>query len=182
MVARPAVSIPGEILRHLSILAAQLDILVQAATSEAMTESIPGIVETTMKIVDTHPDHVHEPSQNFRPVTDKTHTQDMLRAADELILEKIRGLRSSPVTIQMDAGIILHHHFLNYVVSHAGLRPFLFHTEFHNTFAQVDYSTITTVIEQLLEKGVVVGGLSRLTWLPTIRITINDRIRDGSSN
>jgi hypothetical protein len=84
----------------------------------------------------------------------------MFRAADELILEKIRRLRSSPVTIQIDAGTILYHHFLNYVVSRPSLRPCLFHIEFHDTLAQVDYSTLrTTIVEQLLEKGVIVAGI-----------------------
>jgi hypothetical protein len=60
----------------------------------------------------------------------------------------------------MDAGPILCRRFLNYVVSHPGLRSFLFHTEFQGTFAQVDYSTIiTTTVEQLLEKGIVVAGI-----------------------
>jgi hypothetical protein len=36
----------------------------------------------------------------------------------------------------------------------------LLHTEFHHTFAQGDYSTITTtILEQLLEKWVVVAGI-----------------------
>jgi hypothetical protein len=117
VVARPAVSNPSEILRHLSILAAQLDISAQATTSKAMTEFITCVIATMMKYVDAHPGHIHERSQNFRPDTDKTLTHDILRAADELIPEKIRGLRSSPVTIQIDAGTVLDHHFLNYVVS-----------------------------------------------------------------
>jgi hypothetical protein len=90
VVARLAVSIPGEILRHLSILAAQLDISAQAATSEAMNEFMTGVIATTMKYVDAHPDHIHQSSQIFRPVTNKTLTQNMLHAADELIIEEIR--------------------------------------------------------------------------------------------
>jgi hypothetical protein len=160
VVTSPSVSTPGEILHHLSILAAQLDISARVATSETMAEFITGVIATTIKYLDAHPDHIHEPSQIFWAATDKNITQNMLRAADEVILEKIRGLRSSPVTIQMDAGTVLCHHFLNYVVSHPGLRLLLFHTEFHDTFAQVDCSTIiTTVVEQLLEKEVVVAGM-----------------------
>jgi hypothetical protein len=83
VVVRSAVLIPGEILRHLSILAAQLDISARAATSEAMTEFINGIIATMIKYIDAHHDHIHEPSQIFRPVTDKTLTQDMLRTPDE---------------------------------------------------------------------------------------------------
>jgi hypothetical protein len=90
VVARLAVSIPGEILRHLSILAAQLDISARAATSEAMTECITCFIATAMKYVNAHPDHIHELSQIFRPLTNKSLIQDVLRAADELILEKIR--------------------------------------------------------------------------------------------
>jgi hypothetical protein len=59
---------------------------------------------------------------DFQPVLDKTLPQDMLRAANESISEKIRGLRPSPVTIQMGEGTILHHHCLNHIVSHPDLR------------------------------------------------------------
>jgi hypothetical protein len=88
--ARLAVSIPSEILRHLSILAAQLDISARAAILEAMTEFIISVIAITIQDVDAYPDHIHEPSQFFRPVPDKILTQGMLRAADELILEKIQ--------------------------------------------------------------------------------------------
>jgi hypothetical protein len=126
-----------------------------------MAEFIIGVIATVIKYLDARPGHIHKPSQIFWPVTDKILTQDMLRTSDEVILEKFRGLWSSLLAIQMGAGTLLRHHFLNYVVSRPGLRPFLFHTEFHDTFAQVDYSTIiTTAVEQLLEKGVVVAGMA----------------------
>jgi hypothetical protein len=158
--ARPARSIPDEVLRHLSILAARLNISARAATSEPMTEFITAVIATTLAYVDAHPDHAHEPSQIFRPVSDKTLTGDLLSAADQAVLEKISRLRSAPITIQMDAGTILRHHFLNYVVSCPGFKPFLVHSEFHDTFSQVDYSVITTrVIEDLLEKGVTIAGV-----------------------
>jgi hypothetical protein len=160
VVARPSVSIPNQVLRQLSILAAQLNISARAATSEAMTEFITAVIAITMKYVDAHPDHAHETSQIFTPVSDKTLTREMLCAAEQSVMERIQSLRSSPVTVQMDAGTILHHHFLNYVVSCPNLRPFLIHAEFHDVLTQVDYSTITTrVIEDLLEKGVVVAGV-----------------------
>jgi hypothetical protein len=58
----------------------------------------------------------------------------------------------------MDGGTILCHHFLNRVVSRYGLRLFVFHAEFHDEFAQVDYSVITTrVAEELFENRVVVA-------------------------
>jgi hypothetical protein len=129
-------------------------------TPEIMIEFITAVTVNTIKDVNGHPDHIHEPSQNFKPVADKTLIQDMLRAGDESTKEKIRGLQSSSVTIQMDAGTILYHHFFNYVVSHPGLMPFFFHTEFHSTSARVDYSTSTgIVVEQLLEKRIVVAGI-----------------------
>jgi hypothetical protein len=59
----------------------------------------------------------------------------------------------------MDAGTILCHLFLNYVVSCHDLRPFLFQAEFHDIFAEVDHSVITTpVAEELFENGVVFTG------------------------
>jgi hypothetical protein len=78
-----------------------------------MTEFVTDVVAITIKYADAHSDHIHEPSQIFRPVADKTLTQDVLRAADELILEKIQGLRSSPVTIQKETGTIVRRQFLN---------------------------------------------------------------------
>lgn len=45
-----------------------------------------------------------------------------------------KRFRSSPVTIQMDAGTILCDQFVNYVVRCCDLRPLLFHTEFNNLF------------------------------------------------
>jgi hypothetical protein len=62
-----AVSIPDEILRHRSILAANLDISARAATSEVMTEFITGIIATMTKYVDAPLDCIHEPSQSSGP-------------------------------------------------------------------------------------------------------------------
>jgi hypothetical protein len=82
VVALLAVSIPDQVLRHLSILATQLNISARAVTSEAMTEFITALIATTLKYVEAHLDHVHGASQLFRPVTDKTLNQDMFCAAD----------------------------------------------------------------------------------------------------
>jgi hypothetical protein len=68
-----------------------------------MTGFTTPVVATTFKYAEARPDHVHQWSQIFRAVTDKILTQDVLYAADQPILEKIKRLRSSPVTIQDDA-------------------------------------------------------------------------------
>jgi hypothetical protein len=60
----------------------------------------------------------------------------------------------------MDTDTILCPYHLNYVVRSPGLRPFLFHAEFHHPFVRVDYLVRTTcVMEELLEKGVVAAGV-----------------------
>jgi hypothetical protein len=81
-------------MRHLSILAAQLNIPARAATSDAMTEFITAVIASTLKYVEADPDHVPEPSQIFRPVTDRAPDQALLCAAYQSIPEKINRLRS----------------------------------------------------------------------------------------
>jgi hypothetical protein len=50
--------------------------------------------------------------------------------------------------------------FLHYVVSCPGLTPFLFHAEFHNVFAKIDCSVITSHVgEKLFEEGVVIDAV-----------------------
>jgi hypothetical protein len=72
-----------------------------------MTKFITVVIATTLKYVESHPDYAHETSQFLRPVTDKTRTHSMLRPADQPVLEKIKGLHSTLVAIQMAAGRIL---------------------------------------------------------------------------
>jgi hypothetical protein len=144
VIAPLAVSFSDQVLCMLSILAAHLYFSTQAATSEAMTAFITAVIAITSKHVPAHPDDVHEASRIFRPVTDKILARVMLCASDQRILEKIKRLRASPVTIQIDTVTILLHHFLNYVVSCPGLTLFLLHAEFHNRFAPVDYRAVTT--------------------------------------
>jgi hypothetical protein len=57
VIARLAVSISGQILRHLSILAAQLNISARVAISEAMTELINAVIASTLKYVQARSDH-----------------------------------------------------------------------------------------------------------------------------
>jgi hypothetical protein len=49
VVARPVLSIPDQILRYLSILAAQLNISARAATSQPMTEFIAAVIASTWR-------------------------------------------------------------------------------------------------------------------------------------
>jgi hypothetical protein len=69
---------------------------------------------------------------DFQARTRQTLTQDMLCAADQCNLEKITGLCSSPVTVQMDAGTIISHGF--WIVSCSCWTPLLFHAEFYAIF------------------------------------------------
>jgi hypothetical protein len=82
VVAWLAVSIPSQVLRHLSIFAARFNISPRAAISEAKTEFIITLIATASKYVESHPDFVHEMSRIFRPVADITLTRDMFRAAE----------------------------------------------------------------------------------------------------
>jgi hypothetical protein len=98
-----------------------------------MTDFINAVIATTFRYAEDHPDHVRDTAQIFRPVSDKTLTDAMIDDASQMIAEKIRALGSFPVTIQMDAATILRLHFLNYVVSAPGFKPFLFHAQFNET-------------------------------------------------
>jgi hypothetical protein len=55
---------------------------------------------TTVKYVETHPNHANEAYQISKPVIDQILTQNMFCADKQSILEKIKELCSSPVTIQ----------------------------------------------------------------------------------
>jgi hypothetical protein len=72
-----------------------------------MTKFITVVIATTLKYVESYPACAHETSQFLRPVTDKIRTHSMLCPADPPVLEKIKGLHSTLVTIQMAAGTIL---------------------------------------------------------------------------
>jgi hypothetical protein len=125
-----------------------------------MTELITALIAAALKCIEAHPGQAREAYQIFKPVTGTTLSQDMLCAADQAILGKIKRLHSSTVTIQMDAGTILRHQSLNYVVICPHLRSFLFHAEFRNIFAEGEYVVITTcVLEESLENGVVIAGV-----------------------
>jgi hypothetical protein len=65
-----------------------------------MTEFITVVIATTVKYVETHPNHVHEVSEILKPVMHKTLTQDMFCVGKQSILQKIKGLSSSAVTVQ----------------------------------------------------------------------------------
>jgi hypothetical protein len=66
VLARPALLISDQVLRHLSILDAYLDISAQAATSQATTEFIPAIIAIKLRHLEVHPGHVHEAPHIFR--------------------------------------------------------------------------------------------------------------------
>jgi hypothetical protein len=78
---------------------------------DVMTEFIAIVIATSLNTVKARPDHLHEAFQIFRPVTDKTSLQDILCTAEHPILEAIKGLDSSAITIQMGVGTILRRHF-----------------------------------------------------------------------
>jgi hypothetical protein len=83
---------PKQALRHPSILATQLNSSAQTATSVALTEFIIAGIASNLRHLKSHPDDAHAVYQLFRPVTDKTLTQDVLCVVHETIVEEIKKI------------------------------------------------------------------------------------------
>jgi hypothetical protein len=69
-----------------------------------MIEFITAVTAITLKYIEAHPDYVHQASQIFRPVADKTRVKTCFAKS---VLEKVKGGRLLSATIQMSAGTIL---------------------------------------------------------------------------
>jgi hypothetical protein len=146
--------------RKLAYLAGSLNISARAAASEAMRGFTSSVIRTAFEFADEHPNVVHIPEQIFQGVSRVNIANELIAGARVLVDRALSGLTTIPVTLQMDAGTIYHHHFLNYVVSAPDQAPFLIRSEFRHSFDQFAYAEITNdVISEIAGHGVTVAGV-----------------------
>jgi hypothetical protein len=141
----------------LAYLAGQLNISARGAASEAMTAFILSVIDVAFRFADDHPHAVRDPRQLFKSPSRAEIANELITGAKALVARQLSGMTTCALTLQMDAGTIYHHHFLNYVVSSPGQTPFLVRSEFRDSFDQFAYAQITSdVISELASHRVSV--------------------------
>jgi hypothetical protein len=151
----------NELRRKLAYLAGKLNISARAVASETMDQFVLFIVKRTLKFVEENPAGFHDPAEIFTGTSRANIAMDLIAGAKVLVDRALANLATCAVTLQMDAGTIHHHHFLDYVVSFPQQDPFLIRSEFRDSFDRFAYAEVTSdVISELSSHGVTVAAIT----------------------
>jgi hypothetical protein len=146
--------------RKLAYVAAKLHMSARSAASEEMHDFLDSIIELAFDFADSNPHVIHVPSQICQRIHRGKMADEIIAVANSLVEHSLGSLETCGVTLQMDAGTIFHHHFLDYVVSFPETTPFLIRCEYRDSFDQWDYADITRdVILELKHHGVSVASV-----------------------
>jgi hypothetical protein len=154
-------SLRDQLLRNLAVLCGRLNISTRAGTSEAMRDFIDNIIHITLQFAEAHPHILHSEHRIFHPVCAHSLGDYIVSAADSertAMLERYAEKRFA--TLALDAGSIVHLHFVNFVVSRTDLEPLFFRSVVKETFNHRKYGNLCRkVVTQLKDSGVFVAGI-----------------------
>jgi hypothetical protein len=122
---------------------------------------LESIVRISMHFAETHPDFVHCPEQVLSPISANTLSRLILSTSEEEKMQSLRLFEEKQfATLMLDAGTIVHLHFVNFVLTRPEFSPLLVQTYTSQRLDSESYQGMCAdTIDELALSNVIVTGI-----------------------